>query len=669
MKRNLLLLLCILALVASCLASCKPHEHEFETEWYGDETSHWHRATCEHGEIRDSLGDHVDVDENSVCDVCEAAVKHLHTFVTEWSYDDDYHWKVATCSHADEKGEFALHSDENLDGLCDLCPSHVHNVNAAGYCTHTDCGKKVREIDETNINELMGAILVQQKFTNGGNIDYQFEGRSNTSSDYFASRREVVDYIFGKDNYTYMKVTSNAVNAGTTAESVLESWNQLTSPDTTFGVYSENGGAIQLDMSNPDKLNGYYIALSTLAGEYGVEPTLYALYQVAVGDTATDLEVIPDTAENKITFKYNYKTVFVNTTQIAVGDNVGSYVHNVNYFEVQVTVFYNDDYVLTGLGFVCDSYTNDPGTSDRDGFLYKDVDLEYDPDTDTFIFVEYLQDENGNWYYVPTDKRTPDTYTITITQTVGERTEENPNPRSKFVPTGYDLYMNMDEKTGELSNLLTGDIIEVDVRDTLNFYVGECRPEGTSIHFVADLVSFEIYRNNVLVENPTAYDNQIAVAMFTFAGSQRSFFFIPKMEGAYKMVIYLMGEKTHEINVHAGPVDEEFVEIGDGQFAAKVTETYEWANRVTFTAEKAGTYYFNLPAGVGFINAKEYDEAQLTPSTFDGPIPYYDYNQNQNPDGSYIPGSFSLYLEAGESIDFYVMSNKARTYVIEFFVG
>ncbi len=781
MKKTFILLLCMISLIAVAMASCqRPCEHTFSDKWYSDADNHWHPATCEHAETeRSEFGAHVDANEDGLCDVCEYKTGHIHTYESAWSNNDTHHWKNPTCSH-DEKGEYNTHSDEDIDGSCDVCAGHVHNVNAAGYCKFADCGEKVREVDETSLDELVAAILVQKSYVNGGIIDYSFDGISNTSMNYYASKNDLVNYTYGKDNYLHTFVDTYSLNAGintkiskdaangkdpffgengnwwigdtdtgikvrTTNTPVLgsngtwiinsvdteipasaangkdpffgengnwwigdtdtgvkvqagntphlglrdtwiiggnertgtfESWHQLVGPESVFGVVSENGAGLALDLPEVAKLNGHFISMSTLVSEYGVEETLYALYEVAIGDTSDELEVIPDSAENKVTFKYSYKTVFVNETEIAVGDNVGSKVYNVNHFEVEVTFKYNDNYVLTDLMILVDCYTNDPGTADGYGFLYPDVDIEYDPETDSFTFVEYQQvlvdtgetDAEGNpimkyeWKAVPTDKRTPDTYVINVTQTVGERTEENPNPKFKFTPDSYDLYLGIDEDSGELSEKYEGGVIEVNTRDIINLYVGECVPEGTSIHFVADQVSFKLFKNNVEVQNPSDYMNQIAVAMFTFSGEQRSFFIIPKEDGAYRLEIYLMGEKTHEINIHAGVVDEEFIELGENEIAVKITETYAWSNEVIFTAEEAGTYYFNLPAGIGFIDADAYDAAQETPATDDGPEPYFDYNIRGNENG----GSFSLTLEEGQTVRFYANGIKRGTVVINY---
>ncbi len=662
MKKNFILLLCIISLIAVALASCEKHEHTFSDKWYSDDNNHWHPATCEHAETeRSDLAPHTDADENGSCDVCEKTIGHTHTYEDAWSFSDTHHWKNATCSH-DDKGSYSAHSDEDVNGSCDVCSAHVHNVNAAGYCKFADCGEKVKEVDENSLDELVAAILVQKYLVNGGTIDYNFEGRSNTSDEYDVKRNEFVNYIFGKDNYTNINVSTNIVNGGVQGTGTFESWHQLVGSETVFGVISENGGDLALDLPEVSKLNGYFIAMSTLVSEYGVEETLYALYEVAISDSTDELEVIPDTAENKVTFKYNYKTVFVNELEIAVGENAGGKIYNVNHFEVEVTFKYNDDFALTDLMILVDCYTNDPGTSQTDGFLYKDVDIQYDPETDSFIFIEYVQDSQGNWVANPTDKRTPDTYVINVTQTVGARTEENPHSKEKFIPSSFDLYLSRDDDTGEISNKYDGSDFKINVRDVINFYVGECYPAGSSLHFAQDMVSIKLFKNNVEIENPDVLENPIAVAEFTLSGERRSFFVIPKEDGAYRFEIYIMNNKVYEITIHAGVVDEEFIDLGDDEFAVKITETYAWTNEVIFTAPEAGTYYFNLPAGVGFINADEYDAAQKTEATDDGPDPYFDYNDFGNGDG----GSFSLTLEEGESIRFYVNGTKRGTIVIKY---
>lgn len=658
MKRNFWLLICVMAILVGCLASCQPTcEHTFSDKWYNDENNHWHPATCEHGEEKSDLAPHTDPDEDGVCNVCELEIGHNHSFKDEWTYDETHHWKDATCSHSDAKGENSLHSDENSDGHCDVCEVHVHGVNAAGFCTFTECGKQVVEIDETDFGVLVYALSAQAGLVNGGEMDYSFIGRSNrTEAGYATSFEKNAIYLFGNNGYAYNKVYSKT-DALITSESTIEGWYSPDSAETAFGIVSDDGGeTFSLDIAEADKLVGIYTALSNLAAGYGPEGVLLSLYDASQGEgdgniTVENIDIKSYPDENKITFSYTVRVLQIIT--IAVGDEAGNTVYNLNVFNVEGSFSYTDDYALTALDVKLDCYTSDPGALPSGELNEADVDLDYDPDTDTYTLRETAL---------------ADTYEISFTQTVGERTEENPNPKSKFIPESFELYLEINEDTGVLSNKFTGDTISANVRDVIELFVGDCSPAGTSIHFAPELVSFKLFKDGVEVKDVDKYDNQTAVAEFTFAGEQRSFFIIPKEDGAYRFEVYLSGEKLHEVNIHVGVVDEEFIKLRDNEFAVKVTEAYEWANAVIFKAKEAGTYYFNLPAGIGFIDADGYDAAEKTPATDDTPEPYFDCHDAQNPDGSYRPGSFSLTLEANETVRFYVYGIDRGTYVISYYV-
>jgi hypothetical protein len=652
------------------LSGNKACEHTFSDKWYSDATNHWHPATCEHAETaKGDLAPHVDADEDGICDVCEYEVGHKHSYQSDWIITDTHHWQKATCTHTNEKNNYSTHSDENIDGVCDVCSGHVHKINAAGYCVHEGCGEKFGEVDETSLDALVKAVVEQNWLINGGNIDYTFTGRSNTGIDFQSARNEKVSYLFGKDNYTYTHVTTHSLNSENKASGTLETWHQFMNANETFGVVSVDGGTPTLDISESAKLNGYYIALSNLAGDYGVEATLYALYEAAIADTTDELVVTPDNAENKVSFKYSYKTAFVNESNVsgAQGEALeDGKVYNVSYFEVEVIFTYSDDFALTSLNIVVDCYTNDPGSVTIDGetvLLYDDVDIQYNPETGDITFVEYVRDENGGGTFVPTEKRTPDTYVINVTQTVGKRTEENPNPQSKFVPDSFDLFLTIDEKTGELSDKYDGGVIKADIREGIHIFVGNYSPKGTPLHFAQDLVSIKLFRNNEEIGDFEDYTNKIAYLTFTLAGEQREFLFVPKADGTYVIQIYFMGNKTDEITVHVGLVDDGNIELEENEFAAKVYESYEWSNEVTFTAAETGKYWFTVPAGVGIVDADAYDAAEKTSDTGDSPKPYIDYNMPGKENG----GTFGIELKAGQTIRFYANAAKRGFYIIDYY--
>jgi len=110
-----------------------PHEHTFSSEWSKDEEKHWHAATCEHSTLVEDEAEHRY--ENGVC-VCgqeEPKPPHEHTFSSEWSKDEEKHWHAATCEHSTLVEDEAEHRYEN--GVC-VCgqeepkPPHEHTFSS-----------------------------------------------------------------------------------------------------------------------------------------------------------------------------------------------------------------------------------------------------------------------------------------------------------------------------------------------------------------------------------------------------------------------------------------------------------------------------------------------------------------------------------------------------------
>lgn len=107
-----------------------PHTHTYLKGWTSDETYHWHASACGHeseisGKAEHSWDDGV-VTKNATetetgiktytCEVCKKTkaeiiptIPHVHTFSSEWSYDDDTHWHSATCEHVTIKNEEETH--------------------------------------------------------------------------------------------------------------------------------------------------------------------------------------------------------------------------------------------------------------------------------------------------------------------------------------------------------------------------------------------------------------------------------------------------------------------------------------------------------------------------------------------------------------------------------
>ena len=119
------------------------HVHAYEENWSHNETQHWYNVTCGHNIPAKSLGDHVDENNDGLCDGCGWDYGHTHTYEDAWSYDDNEHWHNVTCEHNIELGDRGPHTDENNDGLCDGCGwdyGHVHEYADEDNWTSDETG-------------------------------------------------------------------------------------------------------------------------------------------------------------------------------------------------------------------------------------------------------------------------------------------------------------------------------------------------------------------------------------------------------------------------------------------------------------------------------------------------------------------------------------------------
>ncbi len=159
MKKVLILalgLVLCLAVFTACQEEEPPHEHTFADVWNYNDTEHWHDATCEHTAEQSDKGAHVDNDGNDICDTCGRVNNHTHSFATEWSWDEEFHYYKSTCGH-NVKDMQAAHVDENNDAICDVCTydyGHEHtyaeawSVTEGGHWHAPSCGHDVPGIDK-----------------------------------------------------------------------------------------------------------------------------------------------------------------------------------------------------------------------------------------------------------------------------------------------------------------------------------------------------------------------------------------------------------------------------------------------------------------------------------------------------------------------------------------
>ena len=649
MKRNLFVLFLALALVATMLVSCGDKcDHTFSENWESNATHHWHPATCEHGEIKDSYAEHVDANDDGICDVCaNDEIGHECTYAEEWESDEFYHWHEPTCSHT-EKGSYELHSDNNIDCICDLCGGHVHAMNIIGYCADKACGKKLK--DEADIENFDIAFVIYSTGIgydniNGGKYIYDFEGRSNTSDQYEATAHKVVDYILG-NGFTYTKTESSATNDGVSESDTVEHWFEVDGSGV-FGVQLIEGAEkFDIVAASTNHLYGYYCALSSLADGHGAENILYSIYEASQSAFAKDFDY--SLVKEKGTASFSYKVALVNN-DTAEGEGAA-----VNYFEVSVSFTFAEQYALTSLNVTVDSYTRDPGVSQDHGFLEDDVDFDYNEETGEITLR---------------DNALPDTYTITVTQTVGERTAENEHPKSSFIPESFEIFYDA-EATKPIGNH-----VSINVNEFFYIYLDNFTPDSAT--YISEVVRFEVLdaNGNLLITSlGTVYEPLLffrsdeVVGYFNCtdgAEGGKSLVFSAIDEGDYTYNIYLGNEIIYTVTIHANKVTAPTVQVGDNQFAVQTFAPYA-PNKVAFVAETAGTYTFTFEDNLTFVNADEYDAADADGVVTEGEFTvYYDF---QDPFAE-KDFTFSLELDAGETIRFYVTSDKGGIYVVDYSVN
>lgn len=126
MNKKLLWIVLLVFALALIFAACEPietqHEHTYEDVWSRDENSHWHKATCEHTDQTSGNAEHnlvpVPGDARLECDVCGYTKQTCdHPLETEYTANDQGHWRKTTCGH--EVENFAPHA--YVDGVCTTC--------------------------------------------------------------------------------------------------------------------------------------------------------------------------------------------------------------------------------------------------------------------------------------------------------------------------------------------------------------------------------------------------------------------------------------------------------------------------------------------------------------------------------------------------------------------
>lgn len=606
MKNKILAILCVALIAVLGFASCEQEtacEHTFSAKWSTNETNHWHAATCEHGEIKGQNAAHTDADENGKCDVCEYEVGHTHAFADEWSSDEENHWKAATCTHTDEKGELSLHKDENTDASCDVCDAHVHILDEIGICGI--CNKITQPIDENDMLKVVTALRSRKSLVQSGKVEYKVDITSSVTGTVVDSRWHNVDYLFGTNGSYYKRCEDeirvigerdNAVAEKTGKTLVKEDWLELLANGEVESVVAHSVDGVYLSAeptsSSLDDLAGYYYAVSTLTEGYGAEQVLFNLYELSLHDRAENRVASNNGEVNSGSLSYD---ILVINTDVAEGED-----DNVNFYRVEVKYTYDDDFVLTALDLKVDCYTNSLEDSAEHDYTY----------------------DQKNKTITMKPNASADTYTFKVVQQKGNRDSIDLKTKADFTPTEIILSDKADA-TEDASN------ITVTVGDFAKpiYILGA---PGTFTSFLKGM--------NIRVLNQYGRVSQSGLQAYYYEGTIS---LTPTVAGEYVIEV-TTGNIKKTVNV----IVENQNLRGDYTIELTATDNNVWVGPYRFTAEVAGTYTFYCPTyGVG-IWEKSSKDAYTHDS---GYAPYVDYNSGDS------ESQFTVELEAGEVFSFYYM--------------
>lgn len=133
----------------------------------------------------------------SGCDMGGLSFLHEHTFDTEYSFDDSYHWHYANCEHDDLVSGFGPHEFE--DGICSICSY----VDPASIITYNEEDDSIEGIDTTDLSHLLYAFQkAGNNYTLLNNSHFNEAGlnvyKSDYEKDYSQSTTRLVN-----ENYIY----------------------------------------------------------------------------------------------------------------------------------------------------------------------------------------------------------------------------------------------------------------------------------------------------------------------------------------------------------------------------------------------------------------------------------------------------------------------------------
>ncbi len=202
--------------------------------------------------------------------------EHAHTYANDWSYDQTYHWKEATCEH-DAQGSKGEHVNEDGNYRCDTCGADLR----AEYTVTFDANGGVAEFTSQQVRD--GATY--KTLPTATREGYTLKGWYTQSTG--GVKIEATDIVAGSHTL-YAQWTENA-SATTTYTVTFDANGGTVGTDSKAVAEGETYGALPTPTRTDYTFIGWYTAVTggervfaddVVTGSH----TLYAHWQ---GNTAT----------------------------------------------------------------------------------------------------------------------------------------------------------------------------------------------------------------------------------------------------------------------------------------------------------------------------------------------------------------------------------------------
>jgi len=186
------------------------HEHEYGT-WEYDENEHWTTILCGHNIA--AKAPHADENNDGVCDACSWDYDHDHTYDTEnWTYDNEYHWHAPSCTHTIEGIDKAAHTDEDNNGVCEVCEHQ--------FCQHTEFATEYSKDDTGHWYaatcghvDAEGKLYIKDFVAHDANVDTNNDGICDTCEHQFCQHAEFATEYSKDDTGHWYAATCGHVDA------------------------------------------------------------------------------------------------------------------------------------------------------------------------------------------------------------------------------------------------------------------------------------------------------------------------------------------------------------------------------------------------------------------------------------------------------------------------